>query len=287
MKERERDRAVQRVILLEGCANLCVLVIKVLVGVSTNSLSIIGDALHSLSDLANNVVAWFIVKLSCQPPDRKHPYGHRKFETLAVFFLATVLAFLAFELVIQVFTRAHSTISSQALDLVAMGAVLLVNIALALWQRAKARQFNSDILLADASHTLVDVLTTCIVIAGWLLSAQGYFMVDKLCALGVAALVFYLAYKLFRRAAPSLLDETAIAPEIIRAATLAVEGVKSVRQVRSRTIGRETFVDMIITVDAALSTAASHSIADKIEERLQYQCQVDDISIHIEPHNNR
>ena len=83
----ERDRQVRRVIVIEGLANVAVLALKLVVGVSTGSLAVLGDALHSLSDVANNAVAWFVVRISSQPPDRDHPYGHRKFETLAVFVL--------------------------------------------------------------------------------------------------------------------------------------------------------------------------------------------------------
>jgi len=94
----QRDKQIQRVILIEGSANLIVLIAKLFVGLSTGSLAILADAIHSLTDVANNIVAWIVVRLSSLPADRKHPYGHRKFETLAVFGLAALLTVLAFEL---------------------------------------------------------------------------------------------------------------------------------------------------------------------------------------------
>ena len=85
----QQEKDVQRVILIEGTANFIVLIAKVVVGFTTGSLAIIGDAIHSLTDVINNIVAWVVTRLSSLPPDREHPYGHRKFETLAVFFLAS------------------------------------------------------------------------------------------------------------------------------------------------------------------------------------------------------
>ena len=100
-----RDLVVRRIILLEGLANFVVLLAKLTVGLSTGSLAVLGDAVHSLTDVANNAVAWGVMKLSSQPADREHPYGHRKFETLAVFGLATLLTVLAVELALHALRR--------------------------------------------------------------------------------------------------------------------------------------------------------------------------------------
>ena len=82
--------------MIEGSANVAVLVAKVVVGLATGSLAIIADALHSLTDVVNNIVAWAVIRLSSSPPDIEHPYGHRKFEAMAVFILATLLAVFSF-----------------------------------------------------------------------------------------------------------------------------------------------------------------------------------------------
>ena len=106
------SQSVQRVILIEGLANVFVLVLKVIVGLTTGSLAVLGDAIHSLSDAANNVVAWFVIRLSNEPADREHPYGHRKFETLAVFGLAGLLTVLGFELILRALQRESSEVVS-------------------------------------------------------------------------------------------------------------------------------------------------------------------------------
>jgi cation diffusion facilitator family transporter len=280
----DRDRKVQRLIIVEGCANLLVLAVKLVVGLSTGSLAILADAIHSLTDLANNFVAWIVLRLSAMPADREHPYGHRKFETLAVFGLATLLAVMAIEIAKSAFTKESTEIVSGTLELVLMIGVLVVNVALASWQRYWARRLKSGIMLADASHTFADVLTTVVVIVGWQLSSMGFLMLDRLCALGVAGLVFYLAYGLYKSAFPVLVDEYAIDPEDIKNAVMTVQGVKDAGRIRSRWIGSDIAIDIVISVDAELTTEESHKIADEVEILIEEQFNVGDAFIHVEPY---
>lgn len=278
-----RDAQVRRVILIEGSANFVVLCFKVVVGVSTGSYAILGEALHSLSDVANNVVAWFVVRLSAQPPDRKHPYGHRKFETLAVFVLASILTVLGIELALGSLRREAQPTSGRAWALPLMIGVLAVNIALATWEGIWARRLESDILGADARHTLADVLATSVVIVGWQVSARGYPWVDTVCALAVAAFVLTLAFGLFRRAIPILVDHIAVEPETVAEIVRGVGGVRRVTAVRSRSTGRKPAIDMVVMVEPSLTTAESHTIADRIEDRIRVRLATDDVTIHIEP----
>ena len=280
----ERDEKVQRLIIIEGSANLFVMIAKLFVGLSTGSLAIIADTIHSLTDVANNIVAWIVIRLSAMPADREHPYGHRKFETIAVFALATLLAVLAFEIGKNAITKETTEIVSGKIELTVMIIVLAVNIGLAAWQRYWARKLKSSIMLADAAHTFADVLTTVIVILGWQLSSHGYLFIDRLCALGVAGLVFYLAYQLFKTAFPVLVDEYAIDPEDIREAVLEVEGVKEVGRIRSRWVGSDIALDVVVSVNAELTTEESHNIADKIETMIEDKYDVKDALIHIEPY---
>ena len=280
-----RDRQVQRVILMEGAANILVLVGKLVVGISTGSLAVLGDAIHSVTDITNNLVAWFVIRLSSQPADREHPYGHRKFETLAVFGLATLLAVLALELALHAIRREETEIGEDSWAMAVMLGVLAVNVGIATWQRHWAKRLQSDLLLADANHTFADVLTTVVVIGGWQLAARGYPWLDTVCALAVAALVLYLAYGLFKRALPALVDQFAVEPEIMVRMIKEVAGVRSVDSIRSRWIGSRPAIDMVISVDSNLSTNEAHEIADAIEKLLQDRFQARDISIHVEPHS--
>lgn len=287
MNERIRtptQQQVQRVLLIEGGINLTLLLTKLSVGLVTNSLAILADAVHSLSDLANNVIAWIVVRISHRPPDSNHPYGHKKFEILAVFGLATLLSVVAFELILNAFRRGDAgAVFSSGWTLGLMVFVLFANVATASWQRRQARRLNSAIIEADAKHTFSDVLTTVGVIIGWQLSAMGYPVLDAVATGVVALMIFYMSYSLFRRALPALVDEVALVPEEVRASVLALDGVQSVSKVRSRWIGDAIALDLVITVDAKMTTLAAHEIADQVESELERAFDVEDATVHVEP----
>ena len=161
--------------------------------------------------------------------------------------------------------------------------MLLINIGLTIWQRRWAARLESIILRADADHTLSDVLTTIAVIAGWQVSVRGYPWLDTVVSFGVAGLVLYLAWGLFKKAIPVLVDEIAIEPEAISRNVLSVRGVRTVSLVRSRWVGSMGAVDLVVQVDPDLSTVASHEIADAVEDAISDQFNIDDITVHIEP----
>ena len=277
---------VRYVLLVEGACNFAVFVAKASVGFTTGSFALLGDALHSLADLANNVVALIVVKIASEPPDREHPYGHQKFETLAVFGLAMLLAVLAFEIVVRALEGHEREVLENDWGLAVMLGVLGVNTALSIWERRWAKKLNSPILEADAQHTFADVLTTIAVIVGWQLSARGYPWLDTVFALLVASLVMYLSYGLFRRAIPRLVDSISHEPEEIVAAVKPLDGVRKVHRVRSRWVGSKPAVDVIITVAPDMPTSEAHDVADAVEKALLETLSIEDVTVHIEPDDN-
>jgi cation diffusion facilitator family transporter len=283
--EREkRDRQVKRVLVCEALANLAVMCAKAVVGFHTGSIAVLGDAVHSLADFANNIVAFIATRIASTPPDQDHPYGHRKFETLAVFGIATFLSVLAIEIILGALDRDPRIITQERWELALMLGVLAVNIAVAIWENHWARRLDSDILRADARHTLSDVLTTVAVIAGWQLAAHGYRWLDALASIIVAAMILYLAYGLFQKAIPVLVERSIANPEVLSSVASAVSGVQETRRVRSREGGSGPAIELVVSVDRNLSTADSHAIADEIERAISEKFLVNDVTVHIEPH---
>jgi divalent metal cation (Fe/Co/Zn/Cd) transporter len=107
--------------------------------------------------------------------------------------------------------------------------------------------------------------------------------VDTAAALGVALLILYLAYGLFRRALPVLVDQAMIDAEQLRSVARGVAGVVDVESVRSRSYGREAAVDLVVIVAADLSTVDSHEIATQVEEAVRRELPVEMVTVHIEP----
>jgi cation diffusion facilitator family transporter len=282
-----RDRRIRRVFVLTAIANAAVLLAKVVVGTATGSTAVLGDAVHSFADLSNNAVALLALHFAVAPPDREHPYGHRKYETLAVFALAVLLSVLAVELALRSFERGPHPVARPGWGLLVMSAVLAVNVCVAAWQAAWARRLDSDLLRADSQHTLSDVLVTTSVIFGWQFAARGQLWLDTATTLAVAALILYLAWGLFRRAVPILVDHSAADPDEIRALVETVAGVRSARRIRSRGRGPEGRLEVVVSVDATLPTWDSHRIADEVERVLEERFEAADVLVHVEPHQKK
>ena len=283
MSDSYHNQQVRRVLWIEGCSNALVALAKLIVGLKTGSNAILGDALHSLTDVANNILALFIVRLTQSPPDSDHPYGHHKFEALAIFVLGTLLSVIAVEIAIRAFERRGQAVEVSDWGLVVMIGVLAVNAALATWEQYWARRLDSNLLHADARHTLGDVLTTVAVIIGWQLSARGFPWLDLVFALGIAGLVFWLAYGLFRRAIPILVDQAAEDADELHQGIHGVPGVEAIHRVRSRHTGAGVVADVVVSVDGSLTTDESHDIADAIELKLKSDFAIHDVTVHVEP----
>lgn len=274
---------VRQVLLIEGAVNVMISLSKLIVGLSTGSSAIIADAVHSMSDVINNLFAWFAMKVAQSPPDKNHHYGHQKFEQLAVFALASLLCIVAFEVIVNAIKRFGLPVEQSVVGLVVLLITLVINTALTLWERRWAQRLDSAILQADASHTLSDVLSTVVIIIGWQMAALGYYWLDTVFALIVGGIIFRLAFKLFQRAIPVLVDQSQFDHDILIEAVNHITAVKKVRQLRARGEGINQTADVTITVDANLSTKESHLIADSIEQMLATKFDIRDVVVHVEP----
>jgi cation diffusion facilitator family transporter len=280
----QRSRAIRRVLVIEGAGNLLTSLAKLSAGLMTGSYALVSEALHSTTDLANNVLAWFAMRIAEQPPDEDHPYGHAKFETLSIFVLGTLLSVLAVEILLGVVWRGGpEEINTSPLALGVMLGALVLQVALVAWQMRAAKRLDSDILRADAAHTISDSATTVATIVGWQLAARGFAWLDSVIAVAVAGFVLVLAYRLFRRAVPILVDGAAVLPEELRAAALEVPGVEEVGRARSRWEGRRRVADITVRVDPRLDAVRSHAVADAVEKQLEGELGIADAVVHVEP----
>jgi cation diffusion facilitator family transporter len=268
-------------------ANLAVVGAKLAVGLVSGSLAVLGDALHSSVDSIYNVLGLVVIRVAAQAPDEDHPYGHGKFETLGALAVIVFLSITCFELMrsaIQKLTGGGHQITMTDVGLGVLVATLGVNVFVAWYENRRGNELGSELLIADAAHTRTDVFITIGVLIGVLFARQGYVWVDPVVAIVVALLIVRVAYKIFARTVPVLVDERAIPARTIRQAAQAVRGVKSAYGIRSRgggTAGR--YAEVTIAVDPAANVATAHAIADEVEERLKRDLELSEVTVHVEP----
>lgn len=284
---------VRRVLVITLLLNLLVMVIKVTVGSWTGSLSLLADALHSVTDSANNVLGLIANHFASPRPDREHPYGHQKFDAVGALGIAAFLAIACFEIFSGAIERilvGGKEVNMSAETLWILLIVLGINIFVAFYERNIGRKIGSSILIADSHHTMSDIWVTITVIVGllgvWLgniynLPLFNWF--DVVFAFPVALLVFSSAWKVLKENLPWLLDRMAIAPEAIHAIVIQVPGVLNCHSIASRgVIGRQVFVEMHLIVEAT-DIETAHKTTETVEERLRERFAPVRILIHLEP----
>lgn len=279
---------VRRVLIITLLLNLVVLVLKVVVGWLTGSLSLLADALHSVTDSANNVLGLIASRFSSPYPDRDHPYGHQKFEAVGALGIAAFLGIACFEIlqgaVERLLNPQHPPVTISAADLWWLLIVLGINIFVAFYERYVGHKVGSPILIADSYHTMSDIWVTIGVFGGligiWL---WGFQWLDVVLAFPVALLVFWSGWVVLRSNLPWLVDEMAIAPEAVHAIAMQVRGVLNCHEIASRgVVGRQTFIEMHLIVDAK-DVETAHRITEEVEAKLEERYSPTRVLIHIEP----
>lgn len=269
--------------------------IKAVVGFATGSLSLQADALHSVTDSANNVLGLFASHFSSPKPDREHPYGHQKYEAVGALGIAAFLGIACFEILQRAAERlieGASSVDVSVPELWLLLVVLGVNIFVAFYERGVGKQVNSPILIADARHTMSDVWITITVLAGLIGVWQGRILnftqlqwLDVVLAFPVAFLVFKSGWEVLKDNLPWLVDEIAIAPEAIHRTVMTVPGVVNCHDIASRgLLGRQVFVEMHLVVKAQ-DVRTAHSVTEAVEDALEERFGPVRVLIHVEPPN--
>lgn len=278
--------SVRKVLVRILFLNLAVAIAKIAYGQLSGSISILSDGFHSLTDGASNVVALVGLRLAKKPPDTNHPYGHKKFETLAAAAIALFLLVIVVEVAQAALSRLRSgdapsvTWASFAIMLVTLG----INIAVVRAELRSAARLSSELLLADARHTQSDVLTSVAVIAALVGVLIGYPILDPLAAIVIIGFIGHAGFAIARDAAKILSDAIVISEDDVRRVVLSVPKVLGCHHIRSRGSADHVFLDLHVWMDGATPLTEAHSVSHRVKDALMERYpQIADAIIHIEP----
>src|ERR1700759_3573838 len=227
-------------------------VAKLVVGIAIGSLALISEALHSSVDMVATVITWLVVRVSDQPADAEHHYGHGKFESLSALGITALLYVLAGGILVEAYGRLREGTPPPTISAIPF-VVLLIDIAVNYWRaralHRAARATKSQALAADALHFASDVLGSLAVIAGLVLAALGFRWGDAAAAIAVAIMIAALGLRMARSTVETL---PARAPEGVpktaESAIRSVAGVVDVARLRVRMVGPTTFIDATVKV---------------------------------------
>ena len=268
-------------------SNTLLIIMKLAVGLISGSVSIISEAIHSSMDLVAAVIAFLSVKVSDNPPDSRHPYGHGKIENISGVIEAILIFIAAGWIIIEAVKKLAG--EKIELDSIALGSIIMVisGIVNAIVSRKLykvARETNSVALEADALHLKTDVYTSLGVAAGLgLIMITGINWLDPIVAMIVALFIIKESYHLMMKAFTPLLD-TAWADEDIHQLEKALTRMEvSYHDLRTRVAGNYRFVDLHIQIPEDVSVGSAHKYCDKIEDELTKSYQNLTVTIHVEP----
>ena len=272
-----------RVLLL----NLLVAIAKIIFGYTSGAISILSDGFHSLTDAASNVAGLVGVHAAEQPPDADHPYGHRKYETVAA---AAVTVFLLL-LVIEVVRNAFNHLTGRSLppeistaSFVVMLVTVAINLSVVSYESREAQRLNSEVLLADSMQTQGDVWSSLTVIAALVGARAGVPILDPLAALVVAGFIGYAGYQVARATTGILSDRIVISDADLERVVMGVPGVLGCHQIRTRGAADHVFLDLHVWMPSDMRLSEAHALSHVVKDRLMARYpQIADAVIHIEP----
>jgi len=283
----DRYSAVATVLVRVLVANLVVALAKIVFGYQSGAISILSDGFHSLTDTASNVVGLVGIAAARRPPDADHPYGHRKYETVAA---ASVTVFLVL-VVVEVLRNAFNHLTGRAsvpdvtlASFVVMIVTAALNIAVISYESREAERLASEVLMADALQTRGDLWTSVTVIAALAGTRAGLPILDPLAALVVAVFIGYAGYQVARTTTRILSDRVVISEEDIEQVVREVPGVVGCHQIRTRGSTDHVFLDLHVWLPAQMPLTDAHALSHIVKDRLMSRYpQIVDAIIHIEP----
>jgi cation diffusion facilitator family transporter len=264
--------------------------IKLLVGLLTGSLGILSEALHSGLDLVAAIMTFFAVKFSDKPADDEHQYGHGKIENLSALGETILLFITCFWIFYEGIHRlvSHRThINVTVWSFVVIIASIIIDITRSRALMKTAKKYNSQALEADALHFSTDILSSIVVIIGLICAYFNYYFADSIAALIVALIVIYISFRLGKRSVDALLDRSPEEMKLsIKDIVSQIPEVTYVHNIRLRTSGPVTFIDLNIHVDSNLSIEKAHEISHLVENNIKEKFSKCEIHIHEEPESD-
>ena len=262
--------------------------LKLGTGLSTNSLGLLSEALHSGTDLVAALLTFFAIGVAVRPADQGHQYGHGKAEHLAALaeaaFLAAASVFIASRAVARIAGESETEVDAAWYALVVIGIVIVVDASRTVVSLRTSRRYASAALASNALHFASDLAGSTAVLVGLTFARAGYHDADSIAALFVAGLVLAAAGRLISRNVSVLMDRApARAEDAARTAIAAVEPSVELRRLRMRQAGGRHFADVVIGVSPGAAVAQGHAAADAVERAVHQALPESDVVVHVEP----
>jgi len=269
--------------------NIILFLLKFFLGLFINSIALIADGVHSLSDVSTSVVVIFGFKSAKKQPDKEHPFGHGRAEYIATLIIAVLLALIGFAFIQQSIERILNLENLSNIEYVFVIVALLLFSALikelmAIYSSAISIKIDSDVLKADSWHHRSDALSSIGVAIGLIGARYGFPILDPIFGIIVSVIIIYVGVDLLKSTSNFLLGTSPDKNLIEKLDKIAEEakGVIGIHAISLHDYGTTKVVTLHANVSKNLLIDEAHKIADDLEEKIQNATGFLSI-IHIEP----
>ena len=260
---------------------------KLAAAMASGSLSLFSEAAHSALDAGATGLTYLAVRVSTRPPDEEHPYGHGKAENISALLETVALLALSVYIAVTAVARLRSDVVHVEAEWYAFGVILLsmfVDANRARILRRVGKKHRSAALQADALHFTADLLTSTVVLIGFVLIRLGYTSADAIGSLFIAGYVAYSSVALGRKSIDVLMDRAPQgAMQQIAEVAAGVEGVEEVRRVRVRNVGGQTQADVVVAISRRVPLETAHHVTEEVERVISLLDPGADVIVHVEP----
>lgn len=287
----DRYREIKKVTLIGSFFDLALGVAKIIIGWIAHSQALIADGIHSLSDLATDIMVIWAAKHAHTDPDEEHPYGHGRIETVATvglgLALMAVAVGIAYEAVQRMFIPTDVVPGVWALVVAFLSVV--IKEAIYHYTMWAARKYRSNMLRANAWHSRTDAISSVVVVIGLIGTMAGLTYLDAVAAVLVAVMIGKISWDLVWHSIQEFMDAGLEEERVleIRAAILEVDGVRELHMLRTRRLGPDALVDVHVLVGPHLSISEGHHIAEAVRRRVIDSIdEVTDVMVHVDPEDD-
>jgi len=266
--------------------NSILFILKLVIGVMVGAVSVIADAVHTLSDVVSSIVVIWGFKQAEKPADVEHPYGHGRAEYIATLIIAILLCVAGIEFVEASIDRIQNPERVAAewwMILILMVTIILKEIT-ARYAEFLSSKIASGTLHADAWHHRIDAISSILVVAAMIAGKYGYPVVDGWAGLGVAFFLIYTGFEIAKDAVDDLIGKppTSEEVEVIRQIVMSVDGVLGAHDIIIHSYGHDKFASVHVEIDADETTAVAHDISEEVEDKLEKAIGVEP-TVHLDP----
>jgi cation diffusion facilitator family transporter len=284
---KEHYSRIRRILILILILNWGVAFAKIIYGLISRCASMTADGFHSLSDGASNIIGIIGIHYACQPKDKDHPYGHKKYETFFSLGIAMLLFMLSFNLARESISHLYKPVVPQ-IDIKSF-IIMLITMAINFWvmryEREKGEDLRSDILISDSMHTKADIFTSLSVIIALIVIKLGYPILDPIATIIITLFIAYAGLNIVRHSSAVLCDTAVILDDKkIVNIVLGIKGVKACHKIRTRGRSDDIYLDLHVQVDADMHIDSAHKISYAIEAAIKKDIPgITDVVVHMEP----